>query len=66
MLPGRQGCGLGTPARAWAVSDVYNTLHFATPLVELPIDRVTEAECCRATNASGMSTWVCGGSTSTR
>jgi hypothetical protein len=27
-----------------AVSDVYNTLQFATPLVELPIDRVTEAE----------------------
>jgi hypothetical protein len=27
-----------------AVSDVYNTIRFATPLVELPIDRVTEAE----------------------
>ena len=27
-----------------AVSDVYNTLHFPTPLVELPIDKVTAAE----------------------
>jgi hypothetical protein len=27
-----------------AISDVYNTIHFATPLVELPIDQVTEAE----------------------
>jgi hypothetical protein len=27
-----------------AVSDVYNTLHFATPLVELPVGNVTEAE----------------------
>jgi hypothetical protein len=27
-----------------AVSDAYGTLHFATPLVELPIDRVTETE----------------------
>jgi hypothetical protein len=27
-----------------AVSDAYNTLHFATPLVELPIGNVTEAE----------------------
>jgi hypothetical protein len=27
-----------------AASDVYNTLAFATPLVELPIDRVTAAE----------------------
>ncbi len=30
--------------RKLAVSDVYNTLHFATPLIELPIDRVTPAE----------------------
>jgi hypothetical protein len=27
-----------------AVSDVYNTQRFATPLIELPIDRVTQAE----------------------
>ena len=27
-----------------AVSDVYNTIQFATPLVELPIDKVTRAE----------------------
>lgn len=27
-----------------ARSDVYNTLHFATPLIELPIDKVTENE----------------------
>jgi hypothetical protein len=27
-----------------AVSDVYNDIHFATPLVELPIEQVTEAE----------------------
>jgi hypothetical protein len=39
----------GKPA-AWdgdagfAISDVYNTIHFATPLVELPIDRVTPTE----------------------
>jgi hypothetical protein len=30
--------------RQVAVSDVYNTIHFATPLVELPIEMVTEAE----------------------
>lgn len=30
--------------RRVAVSDVYNTRHFATPLIELPIDRVTQAE----------------------
>jgi hypothetical protein len=30
--------------RQIAVSDVYNTLQFATPLIELPIDRVTPAE----------------------
>jgi hypothetical protein len=30
--------------RKIAVSDVYNTLHFATPLVELPIDKVTPGE----------------------
>lgn len=30
--------------RQVAVSDVYNTLHFATPLAELPIEQVTEAE----------------------
>jgi len=27
-----------------AVSDVYNTIHFATPLIELPIDKVTQSE----------------------
>jgi hypothetical protein len=27
-----------------AVSEVYNTIHFATPLVELPIEQITEAE----------------------
>ncbi len=27
-----------------AVSEVYNTLHFATPLIELPLELVTEAE----------------------
>src|SRR5262249_1393470 len=27
-----------------AGSDVYGTLHFATPLIELPIDKVTEQE----------------------
>jgi hypothetical protein len=27
-----------------AVSDVYNTLHFATPLIEIPIDKITPAE----------------------
>jgi hypothetical protein len=31
-------------ARKRAVSDAYNTLHFATPLVELPIDRITPSE----------------------
>jgi hypothetical protein len=30
--------------RTTAVSDVYNTLHFATPLVELPMDKVTPSE----------------------
>ncbi len=30
--------------RQLAVSDAYNTIHFATPLIELPIDRVTPAE----------------------
>jgi hypothetical protein len=30
--------------RKLAVSDAYNTLHFATPLIELPIDRVTQGE----------------------
>lgn len=39
----------GKPA-AWdaskqlALSDAYNTIHFATPLVELPIDKATQAE----------------------
>lgn len=27
-----------------AISDVYNTIHFATPLIELPIDKVTKTE----------------------
>lgn len=30
--------------RQVAVSDAYNTLHFATPLIELPIDRITAFE----------------------
>jgi hypothetical protein len=30
--------------RLVAISDAYNTLQFATPLIELPIDRVTPAE----------------------
>jgi hypothetical protein len=30
--------------RQVAVSDIYNTLHFTTPLIELPIDRITPAE----------------------
>jgi hypothetical protein len=30
--------------RQVAVSDVYGTLHFATPLIELPIDRITAGE----------------------
>jgi hypothetical protein len=30
--------------RQVAVSDVYNTLHLSTPLAELPIEQVTEAE----------------------
>jgi hypothetical protein len=32
------------PSRHVAVSDAYNTLAFATPLVELPISRVTQLE----------------------
>jgi hypothetical protein len=31
-------------ARQTAVSDAYNTLHFTTPLIELPIDKITPAE----------------------
>jgi hypothetical protein len=30
--------------RQVAISDAYNTLQFATPLIELPIDRITPAE----------------------
>ena len=30
--------------RQTAVSDAYGTIHFATPLIELPIDKVTKAE----------------------
>ena len=30
--------------RQRAVSDVYNTIHFATPLIELPLDKVTQGE----------------------
>jgi hypothetical protein len=30
--------------RQLAISDAYNTIHFATPLIELPIDKVTRAE----------------------
>src|SRR5262249_27142404 len=32
--------------RNWhaAVSDAYNTMHFATPLIELPIDKITPSE----------------------
>jgi hypothetical protein len=32
------------PGKRAAVSDVYNTLHFPTPLIELPIDKITRAE----------------------
>ncbi len=32
------------PGKKLAVSDLYNTLHFATPLIEIPIDRVTPTE----------------------
>ncbi len=32
------------PVKRAAVSDVYNTLHFPTPLIELPIDKITRAE----------------------
>jgi hypothetical protein len=32
------------PKQQLAISDVYNTSHFATPLVELPIDKVTPQE----------------------
>lgn len=32
------------PGKRAAVSEVYNTLHFPTPLIELPIDRITRAE----------------------
>ena len=31
-------------ARQVAASDAYNTLHFATPLVELPLDKITTLE----------------------
>jgi hypothetical protein len=31
-------------ARQTAVSDVYNTIHFATPLLELPVDKITPTE----------------------
>jgi hypothetical protein len=31
-------------ARQTAISDVYNTMHFPTPLVELPIDQITPGE----------------------
>lgn len=30
--------------RQLAISDAYNTIHFATPLIELPLDKVTERE----------------------
>lgn len=32
------------PANQVARSDVYNTIHFATPLIELPMDNVTQTE----------------------
>lgn len=32
------------PEKLVARSDVYNTIHFATPLIELPIDQVTPTE----------------------
>ncbi|HWG46649.1 MAG TPA: hypothetical protein VN688_28060 [Gemmataceae bacterium] len=35
---------LWNPQQQVAVSEVYNTVHFATPLVELPIEQITEAE----------------------
>jgi len=42
-VPDGKGC-FWDAERQVAVSDVYNTIHFATPLVELPIDKVTTAE----------------------
>jgi hypothetical protein len=32
------------PKDQLAVSDVYNTIHFATPLIELPLDKITPSE----------------------
>ena len=32
------------PARQAAVSEAYGTIHFATPLIELPIDKISEVE----------------------
>jgi hypothetical protein len=42
-VPGGQDVSWDAEQRL-AVSDVYNTLAFVTPLIELPIDRVTQAE----------------------
>lgn len=40
-----EGRGVAWDAKQQAaVSDVYNTMHFPTPLVELPIDLITKAE----------------------
>src|SRR5262249_37300694 len=38
----------GSAGRAW--SEMYGTLEFQTPLVELPLDRVTEAEAAEYRN----------------
>ena len=41
-----------------AVSDVYGTLGFATPLVELPLDRVTPGEAGMPCVASPEPAWA--------
>jgi hypothetical protein len=42
-----------------AISDAYNTIHFATPLVELPVDKVTpqEAEAYRQFRLQYLGLW---------
>ncbi len=45
MLYTPEGKGVAwDPVRQTAVCDVYNTLHFPTPLIELPMDKITPAE----------------------
>jgi hypothetical protein len=44
-LPMPEGkAAIWDPENLVARSDVYNTIHFATPLIELPIDQVTQTE----------------------